>query len=310
MNMNTNYSKFSEWLTLKGYSPGTIDTACLSVKYFALWATQENIPEWEEVSYSDAMGFIKWCSKRNVAKKTIAHYLIHVRHYYNFLISEGTTKENPVAHIKVQGIKRKIYYDVLNTEELQLLCNQYPTTITAEPGKNIPPQQKNILSRRRNKVILSLLVYQGLRVEEVAALNIQDLQLREGRVTIHSQRRTAARTMKLESQQVYELMDYVHEIRKQFLEAHGVSDKLFLQWKKGENFYGITQMMLKHLRKLNSRIKNFEQIRASVITAWLKQYDLRKVQYLAGHKYVSSTEAYKENIIDELQDDVTKYHPF
>ena len=129
----------------------------------------------------------------------------------------------------MQGIKREIYYDVLNTEELQLLYNQYPTTITAEAGKNIPPQQKNILSRRRNKVILSLLVYQGLKVEEVAALNLQDLQLREGKITIHSQRRTAARTMKLESHQVYELMDYVHETKKQFLEVNGTSDKLFLQ---------------------------------------------------------------------------------
>lgn len=307
MNMNTNYSKFSEWLTLKGYSPGTIDTACLSVKYFSIWATEENIPEWEEVSYSDAMGFIKWCSKRNVAKKTIAHYLIHVRHYYNFLISEGTTKENPVAHIKVQGIKRKIYYDVLNKEELQKLYHEYPVTI--EINKQMPPQQKNIISRQRNKVILSLLIYQGLRVEEIAAIKLQDLQIREGKIIIHAQRRIAARTMKLESHQVYELMDYIHEIRKQFIEVHGTSDKLFLQWKKGENFYGITQMMLKHLRKISSRIKNFEQIRTSVVTEWLKQYDLRKVQYLAGHKYVSSTEAYKENIIDELQDDITKYHP-
>jgi integrase/recombinase XerD len=290
--MNTNYSKFSEWLTLKGYSPGTIDTACLSVKYFALWATQENIPEWEEVSYSDAIGFIKWCSKRNVAKKTIAHYLIHVRHYYNFLISEGTTKENPVAHIKVQGIKRKIYYDVLNVEELQTLY-----------------QQKNIISKRRNKVILSLLIHQGLRVEEVAAIKLQDLQLREGKITIHAQRRIAARAMNLEPHQVYELMDYIHETRKEFLQDYGATDKLFIQWKRGANFYGITQLMLKHLRKLNSRIKNFEQIRTSVVTQWLKQYDLRKVQYLAGHKYVSSTEAYKENIIDELQDDITKFHP-
>ncbi len=99
MTMNTNYSKFSEWLTLKGYSPGTIDTACLSVKYFGLWAAQENIPEWEEVSYSEAMGFIKWCSKRNVAKKTIAHYLIHVRHYYSFLISEGNNKRKSGSSI-------------------------------------------------------------------------------------------------------------------------------------------------------------------------------------------------------------------
>ena len=158
-------------------------------------------------------------------------------------------------------------------------------------------------------MILSLIIYQGLRVEEVAALNLQDLQLREGKITIHSQRRTAARIMRLESNQVYELMDYIHEIRKEFLEVHGKTDKLFLQWSKADNFYCVTQMMLVHLRKINSRIKNFDQIRASVITAWLKQYDLRKVQYLAGHKYVSSTEEYKANNIDELQDDITKYHP-
>lgn len=83
----------------------------------------------------------------------------------------------------------------------------------------------------------------------------------------------------------------------------------FLQWNDSENFHNITQQMLKNLRKINSRIKNCDQIRASVITQWLKQYDIRKVQYLAGHKYVSSTEEYKANNIDELQDDITKYHP-
>jgi len=48
---------------------------------------------------------------------------------------------------------------------------------------------------------------------------------------------------------------------------------------------------------------------AFVITAWLKQYDLRKTQYLAGHKYVSSTEDYKANVIDELQEDIRKFLP-
>jgi site-specific recombinase XerD len=309
MQTQYDYSKFKEWLLLKKYSPATTITTVRLVEYFSCWAESESITGLEEISYQDAIMFMQWCSKHGASQKTIANYLNHIRKFYQFLMSEGEVKENPVAHIKVQGIKRKIYYDVQNTEELQLLYTQYPTTITAEPGKNIPPQQKNILSRRRNKVILSLLVYQGLRVEEVAALNLQDLQLREGKITIHSQRRTAARTMRLESHQVYELMDYVHEIRRHFLEVHGATDKLFLQWRKGENFYGITQMMLSHLRKINSRIKNFEQIRASVITQWLKLYDLRKVQYLAGHKYVSSTESYKANVIDELQDDITKFHP-
>lgn len=303
------YTKFKEWLLLKRYSPASATTTIRVTEYFRSWAEGEGITELEEISYQDAMMFIQWSSKHGASQKTIANYLNHVRKFYSFLISEGAVKENPVAHIKVQGIKRKVYYDCLNDEELKELYQNYPVTIEYEEGKMIPPQQRNVLSRRRNKVIVSLLVHQGLRVEEVAALRLQDLQLREGKITIHQQRRTAARIMHLAPHQVYELIDYVHEVRKEFLKEVGATDKLFIQWREGENFYGITQGILKTLRSINSRIKNLDQIRASVITQWLKQYDLRKVQYLAGHKYVSSTEAYKANVIDELQEDVRKYHP-
>jgi site-specific recombinase XerD len=303
------YTKFKEWLLLKRYSPASATTAIRVTEYFRTWAENEGITELEEISYQDAMMFMQWSSKHGASQKTIANYLNHIRKFYSFLISEGAVKENPVAHIKVQGIKRKVYYDCLNDEELKELYHSYPTSIEHEEGKVIPPQQRNVLSRRRNKVIVSLLVHQGLRVEEVATLRLQDLQLREGKITIHQQRRTASRIMSLAPHQVYELMDYVHEVRKEFLKEVGATDKLFIQWNNGENFYGITQGILKTLRTINSRIKNLDQIRASVITGWLRIFDLRKVQYLAGHKYVSSTEAYKANVIDELQEDVKKYHP-
>jgi site-specific recombinase XerD len=308
MQTQYNYEKFTEWMLLKKYSPKTVITNIRIVEYFRSWAARENIFELEEISYQDAMMFISWSSKHGASQKTIGNYLNHIGKFYNFLLSEKMVTVNPVAHIKVQGIKRKVYYDILNVEELQTLYNLYPTSIVIQ-DKHMPPQSKNILSRKRNKVILSLLIYQGLRVEEISALELQDLQLREGKITIHAKRRTAARIMKLESHQVYELMDYIHETRKEFLTVKGVTSQLFLQWKTKDNFHNITHLMLTHLRTINSRVKNFDQLRASVITAWLKQYDLRKVQYLAGHKYVSSTEEYKANNIDELQDDVTKYHP-
>lgn len=301
------WSKFIEWLALKKYSAASIKSVIRIVSYFMKWADSEQIEDIADVHYSDAMSFMQWCAKQGATQKTIANYLTHIRKLYNYLMSEGIVNINPVAHIRVQGIKRKIYYDVLNTEELQTLYSQYPVTI--EQNKHMPPQYKNILSRKRNKVILGLLVYQGLRVEETAALTIHDIQIREGKITIHSRRRTAARVMRLESHQLYDMMDYIHHTRKEFLASNEATDKLFLQWRSGENFYGITQMMLRHLRKINHRIMNFDQIRASVITAWLKQYDIRKVQYLAGHKYVSSTEDYKANVIDELQEDIMKYHP-
>lgn len=53
-----------------------------------------------------------------------------------------------------------------------------------------------------------------------------------------------------------------------------------------------------------------EQLRASVITQWIKLYNLRKVQVMAGHRYISSTEAYKANNLDDLKEDIKNYHPF
>ena len=51
------------------------------------------------------------------------------------------------------------------------------------------------------------------------------------------------------------------------------------------------------------------QIRARTITGWLKHYNLREVQYMAGHKYVSSTERYRMDILEDLQKELEKNHP-
>jgi integrase/recombinase XerD len=69
-------------------------------------------------------------------------------------------------------------------------------------------------------------------------------------------------------------------------------------------------VILEHLRRINHKVKNLDQVRASVITHWVQVYDLRKAQYLAGHRHVSSTESYKQQVLDELQADVKKFHPF
>jgi integrase/recombinase XerD len=57
-------------------------------------------------------------------------------------------------------------------------------------------------------------------------------------------------------------------------------------------------------------VKNLDQLRASMITHWVKTCGLRKAQYLTGHRYVSTTESYKGQLLDELQADVQKFHPF
>jgi site-specific recombinase XerD len=308
--MLLNYPKFREWLTLKGYSSATVATILRQTADFLGWADKENIPEPAEMSYNDLLAYVQACRQRGVSQKTVAHYVSDLRKLFDFLISEGTGTDNPAAFVKLRGIKRRVYHSILSPDELQRLYREYPVVTQQEPGKIIPPQERNLLSRRRNKVIVGLLVNQGLRVEEIKALRVQDLQLREGRITVHHQRRTAERVLQLEAGQVYELMDYLGDTRKQLLQLHEAgTEELFIQHRDALHFYGVTGVILKHLRRINHTVKNLDQIRASVITHWVKTYDLRKAQYLAGHRHVSSTEEYKQQLLDELQADVKKFHP-
>jgi integrase/recombinase XerD len=63
------------------------------------------------------------------------------------------------------------------------------------------------------------------------------------------------------------------------------------------------------LRKSNPKITTAQQIRQSVITLWLKTKDLRTTQYMAGHRYVSSTERYQINNLEDLYNQLEKLHP-
>jgi site-specific recombinase XerD len=72
----------------------------------------------------------------------------------------------------------------------------------------------------------------------------------------------------------------------------------------------IWKRLSQEIRETNSDFINFKQVRTSVITHWLKQFNLRQVQYMAGHRYVSSTEGYLVNQTEDLQADIDQFYPF
>jgi site-specific recombinase XerD len=303
----TNENKYREWLIIKGYSKNTTESNITMLQRFTQWLAKENI-DIVETSYNDVMAFIQSCNQRGNERQTVQQYVVAIRHYYNHLMYEGEMNDNPASNIEIKGIKRRKLHDTLNVKELEEVYKSYPAELTLK--KQAPPQKSNQLARRRSKVMLGLLIYQGIRVEELAALEMTDLKLREGKIIIKGKRRTNERTLKLEGFQVIDLMDYINETRKALLEINQrETTKLFFSKDKGNNFSNMMYSLMKSLRKNNPKVKDIKQIRASVITNWLQQYNLRQVQYMAGHRYVSSTEAYQANNITELQEEIFKHHP-
>ena len=309
-------NKFREWLIIKGYSSKTVETIIKAVGYFIAWIEKENITDITETSHNDIIAYIQHYNIRGTGKKTIAHYVLHLKKYFDWLMSEGEVNDNPCSNIKIKGIQRKVLHEILSTEELEKLYNDYATEITlqkSETLKSPPPQHIQNLARKRNKIIIGLLVYQGLRSEEIIKLQTGDVKLREGKIFIAGTKRSNERALKLESHQVFDLLDYINDTRKQILHHRNITEpteELFLNLGESSRKNNLFAMLLTHLKKMNGKIKALEQLRASVIVYWLKLYNLRKVQIMAGHRYISSTENYKANNLDDLKEDIKNYHPF
>jgi hypothetical protein len=76
------------------------------------------------------------------------------------------------------------------------------------------------------------------------------------------------------------------------------------------NKRNILNLLIEELKYINPQIKNAAYIRSSVILHWLKQHNKRQVQYMAGHKHITSTEKYVIQQLDTLTDQLSHHHPF
>lgn len=300
-------TEFKQYLTAKGYSTETVKTILKGIVKFIEWLQEQNI-ELENISYNDITAFIKLGQQRGVKTRTAQLTANYIKHYLNYLVDAEIITHNPALALKMKNVKRKTVYNVLSPDELETIYKSYTTEI--KKHLIAPPQGLNELARKRNKVLLGLFVYQGIATEDAKMLELKHLDLREGRITIPGTRRSNERTLKLEAHQIFNLYDYVNDIRKQILQlTKKQSELLFISVGAGNQLQNSLQKLTKELTSKNNNVENLHQIRASVITNWLKQHNKRKVQYMAGHRYVSSTEAYEANNIDVLQEDLERFYP-
>lgn len=294
---------FTEYLQLKKYTTKTREGIIKGIRRFVQWAENENVPV-EQVSYNDMMAFIAHRRKASIKAVSIKKDILQVKHYYMFLLSTKHVSTNPCNNIDIKGIKRKTLYDTFTAEELETIYKQYASMNISTSGT------ASRITHKRNKIILGLIIYQGLRTQELAELTLGNVQLQQGKINVPGSSRIEGRELKLEAFQLYDLMDYINDNRKLILALSGKqTDKLFTSIGGSDNFNNITQKILEAIRRNEKRIKEIKQLRASVITNWLKVHNIRKVQYMAGHRYVSSTESYQVNNMDDLKEDVNRYYP-
>lgn len=296
------------------------NTTCEAYQYKALrfiaFLDKDNT-EPENCTEKEVLLYINHLQKTGVGNRTRKMHLYAIKHFFDFQINNNQRKDNPAKRIKIRGEQTQKLYPILSPQELQSIYESYEV-----PKENDKRNHHNWftsyrLSKERNKVIIGLLFNQGITTAEVSRILLEDLDLRKGTIDIRGGRIGKDRTLELKSSQIMDLMEYQYKTRTELLKYYKEPTKqLFLSTPpsgqtqvKETGTLNIFKSLTDELKKQNPKFINFLQVRASVITYWLKNYNLREVQYKAGHKHIISTEMYLINDIDDLQKEIDSFHP-
>jgi len=311
-------NEFRKYLEGRNFLPQTIYISIKYVENFFMWSKTEA----EQVTEPDILRYLEHLkNNKNVKNNTRQHHLFALKHYFSCLLQNGQIDKNPCNLLKIRGQKRKTLYKIYTPEELETLCdNYYHVFVRNFDNSRISEHQRHQINLKmnRNALILSILTNQGATANEFDKIEVGDVDLIKATLKIRGGRQSNERTIPLKATQIGLFMHYLQNIRPQLLEYQTQeSNKLFLPLPKGNQKKIENDMLLSTFNKLIKQVKsidnqfiNFKQVRASLITFWLKTQGLRKAQYLAGHRFISSTENYLENNLDGLIDDINKLHPF
>lgn len=267
-----------------------------------------------ETNYSEVVEYIGILRERNLHPKSLRNHLFSLKIYFRYLVAVGHRQDHPCESLYLKDqINRAIIVESLYSKEvLENLYKNYES-----PKDQRVWAEKSESSKKRDKVILSLLIYQALTTSEVIELKVQDVDLEEGTIKIGAnespgRRGNRARTLALKSKQILLFDNYIKKHRKQLWRMQKPSKRqdYFILNEQGLQLWGsYLNRMLSKGREPNETFTPLK-IRQSVIAHLLKENnDLRIVQEFAGHRRAGSTEAYKRTGLEELKSNIEKLHP-
>ncbi|MGN6419499.1 MAG: tyrosine-type recombinase/integrase [Pseudobacter sp.] len=285
--------EFRKYLQSQKLKNSTVEEHSKNVGYFTQWLKQEDYDSGTTIQYPDLLGYIQFEKEKGITPATINLRLSSIKYYFEYLKSIGEVVKNPAKTIRVKGTINTIIENPLSTPELESLYQQYAQLAVPD---------HLVIIHKRSVVILGLMIWQGIHSGELQKMEISHIDLNNASVYIPSTSQSNSRQISINSKQLLSLHEYVSAIR------------LLLKPKGNELIAGSVrnhvQRVLQEIEGINPMIRNAQQIRGSVIINWLKKHSKRQVQYMSGHKYISSTEKYVQQDVDSLKDVLAKHHPF
>ncbi|MFC1989080.1 site-specific tyrosine recombinase/integron integrase [Chloroflexota bacterium] len=290
------FNKYINYLTVeRNLSPNTIRIYTSDLlgnkkrgveKGFFQFLKGKGVSSLNEVDRNVLRDYMLWLKERGIAKVSIARKQSSLRSFYRYLVREELVPSSPIP-LERQGIGRLYSFSIKIDKRLPLfLTNDEMTRLLEAPDSATPHGQ-------RDRALLELLYASGIRVSELAKLNLEQVSLDTREIRVWG-KRSKERMVLMGKPAAIALTTYLKQGRPMLL-GERKSNALFL------NRYGgrLTERSIQiELQKTASKAGIDKRVHPHMLRHTFATHlldggaDLRVVQELLGHASLSSTQIY------------------
>ncbi len=250
---------------------------------------------WRSFVASQFRLFLLECTKSGMSRSYIRLTFAALRSFYEYLVTRGRLVNNPLKDVQLPK-REKTLPVVLSVDQAEELVNA--------PMASKRQRQAPAWAAARDAAIIEVFYGSGLRLGELVALNVDDLDFFAGTVRVTGKGR--------KERMVPVVEPAIKAIRRYFKEAGVESGALFIsKLRQRTSTRSVWLMLRKYTPQTSIRFKiNPHQLRHSYATHLLDGgADLRSVQELLGHASLSTTQIYTHVSMARLKKAYDEAHP-
>jgi len=289
--------KYRDYLQYqKRYSPNTIEAYIRDIEHFQGFITEESLTDFADVEYSFIRGYLNNLYSDQLLRTSVARKLSSLRSFYNYLIKQNKVNDNPflLVHSPKLPVRHPdfMYYD----EMIELL-----ETIDLTTSLGL-----------RNRTLLELMYATGLRVGEIVAIELKDIDTVNQLLLVHG-KGNKERLVPFHDLATSFLNEYITTARNELMVSLNEKHSYLFVNQRGK------AITTRGIRDIFQRVSlesgigkqlHPHMFRHTFATHLLDQgAELRMVQEMLGHTHLSSTQIYTHVTKEKLKRVYEDSHP-
>lgn len=277
----------------KGASENTIEAYMRDLRQFGNWLTARGVRSYASTDSAAAGEYVAYLGACGKSTSTVTRTLASLKCFYAYLWSAGKCSANPFDGITPPKAEKKMPL-ILTSDEIDLLLSQ-PKPVD--------------FKGYRDRAILELLYAAGVRVSELIALDVSDVNLTAGFVRVGETGHE--RMIPIYGAAVTAIGEYLRLGRSKIAIMPGETAMFVNSGGTRMTRQGLWKMLKKYQEqtKIGKEITP-HTLRHSLATHMLQNgADLGTVQEILGHTDKASTQFYAQMLMRGLRDAYERYHP-